>query len=92
MNQQQLQQHDDDMKKLLQIEDLAESLELSVQKGISLAILNIDVEDAFSESFDLLEKMSELSSEIADDMIKLMAITIIKDSVNEFEEKMKQVN
>lgn len=80
------------MKKLLQIEDLAESLELSVQKGISLAILNIDVEDAFSESFDLLEKMSELSSEIADDMIKLMAITIIKDSVNEFEEKMKQVN
>jgi hypothetical protein len=81
-----------DVEVLYELDEIIESIELEIQKGISLAILGIDALDAFTNAVALINKLHESAEKISEEKIKLVALLRIRIVLEEFESKLRFLN
>jgi hypothetical protein len=76
------------------IEELDEKLfnfDLALQRGLTLIDLGMPVEESFAEINQMLNEMVKLVSSINENIIKLVAIEKIREAIDEFDNKLRQI-
>lgn len=80
-----------DVAILEEMEALRENLHLEIQKSISLSNLGVGMQESFSHSLTILDDMAEKVISIKDITVKLVASTLLRDSVELLSKKIEQV-
>lgn len=82
----------DEVEVLNQIDELIEALSLEVHNAISMTRLNVPIIESFTRSINLIDTMLKHCQSIKDVTKREIALVNVKNALNEFEEKLGQIN
>lgn len=80
------------MDKLYELEDSIESLELEIQKALSMVSLGINPLEAFQQTMKKTDEMLTLLISINDSDVKIIAMTKVQQALSELNAKLEQIN
>ncbi len=80
-----------DMDVMIDLDSIIEDYQLELHRAVAMSNLNVNVDDAFSESVKLVDKMHDMYNAIESSIVKEVALFKIKSVVDDFGEKLRQV-
>jgi hypothetical protein len=84
-------QFNNDMSAIEELDEKLFNFDLALQKGLTLIDLGMPVEESFADANLILNEMTKIFSSIDEVTIKLVAIEKIREAVNEFDDKLRQI-